>query len=208
MSAAQHLAEADPLPAVEPHQLHLLDRIEVGRRSVDLDAGQLSGHPRYLAMYDLTHPQVLDSPEYLKVAFANSSPWTLRILQRVRVYRAFGRQIYPGNALTGTCARVELPRFRNRPASAAEEIVSGMRANFEKRPETAQVRVFAYEDRGSTDFIGLSSSECPAWQRLIRNRSVRTPQRSIWRTVMRRTETIVDTPIGEARRTNDPAPSW
>ena len=76
----------------------------------------LSGHPRYLAMYDLARPEVLDSPEYLKVAFENSSPWTLRVLQRVRVYRAAGRQIYPGTAVTGASSRVQLLRFRNRPA--------------------------------------------------------------------------------------------
>jgi hypothetical protein len=140
---------------------HLPERLAVPGFETALRFVCISGHPRYLAMYDLAHPQVLDSPEYLNVAFANSSPWTLRVLQRVRAYRAFGRQIYPGNALTGTCARVELLRFRNRPSSAAEEIVSGMRANFEKRPETAQMRVFAYEDCGSIDFIGFVEQRVP-----------------------------------------------
>ena len=140
---------------------HLPERLAVPGFETALRFVCVSGHPRYLAMYDLARPQVLDSTEYLKVAFANSSPWTLRVLQRVRVYRAFGRQIYPGNAVTGACARVELPRFRNRPASAAEEIMSGLRANFEKRPETAQVRVFAYEDRGGTDFIGFVEQRVP-----------------------------------------------
>jgi hypothetical protein len=140
---------------------HLPERLAVPGFETALRFVCISGHPRYLAMYDLVHPQVLDSAAYLKVAFANSSPWTLRVLQRVRVYRSFGRQIYPGNALTGTCARVEVLRFRNRPASAAEEIVNGMRANFEKRPETAQVRVFAYEDSGGTDFIGFVEQRAP-----------------------------------------------
>ena len=36
-----------------------------------------------------------------------------------------------------------------------------MRANFEKRPETAQVRVFAYEDRDSVDFIGFVEQRVP-----------------------------------------------
>jgi hypothetical protein len=140
---------------------HLPERLAVPGFETALRFVCISGHPRYLAMYDLAHPHVLDSPEYLKVAFANSSPWTLRVLQRVRVYRSFGRQIYPGNALTRTCARVELLRFRDRPSTAAEEIVGGMRANFGKRPETAQVRVFAYEDRGSIDFIGFVEQRAP-----------------------------------------------
>ena len=121
----------------------------------------LSGHPRYLAIYDLARPEVLDSPEYLRIAFENSSPWTLRVLQRVRVYRAAGRQIYPGAAITGTACRLQLLRLRKRPASAADEIIAGMRANFEERPETARLRVLAFEDRGATDFLGLVEQRGP-----------------------------------------------
>jgi hypothetical protein len=98
----------------------------------------------------------------MKVAFASSSPWTLRVLQRVRVYRAAGRQIYPGTAITATSARVQLLRLRNRPASAAEEIVAGMRSNFEARPETVQVRVLAFDERGTTDFLGFVEQRAPS----------------------------------------------
>jgi hypothetical protein len=121
----------------------------------------VSGHPRYLAMYDLARPEVLDSPEYLSVAFANSSPWTLRVMQRVRVYRAAGRQIYPGTAITRSPARVQLLRFRNRTVGAADQIISGMRSNFDKRPETVQVRVLAFEDRGTIDFLGFVEQRAP-----------------------------------------------
>jgi hypothetical protein len=122
----------------------------------------VSGHPRYLAMYDLASPEVLDSPEYLKIAFANSSPWTLRVLQRVRVYRAAGRQVFPGSAVTKSAARVQVVRFRNCPAGAADAIVSGMRANFEERPETVQVRVLAFEEGGTTDFLGFVEQRAPS----------------------------------------------
>jgi hypothetical protein len=122
----------------------------------------LSGHPRYLAMYDLARLEVLDSPEYLRVAFENSSPWTRRVLQRVRVYRAAGHQIYPGTAVTGATARVQLLRFRHRPSSAAEHIINGMRATFEQRPETAQVRVLAFEDADGTDFLGFVEQRVPS----------------------------------------------
>lgn len=141
---------------------HLPERLavpgfETARRFVCL-----SGHPRYLAMYDLTRPDVLDSAEYQKVAFASSSPWTLRVLQRVRVYRAAGRQIYPGNAITGTSSRVEVLRFRNCPASAADEIAVGMRSNFESRPETIQVRILAFEEGRTTDFLGFVEQRAPS----------------------------------------------
>jgi hypothetical protein len=121
----------------------------------------VSGHPRYLAMYDLARLDVLDSPEYLAVAFANSSPWTLRVMQRVRVYRAAGQQIYPGTAITRSAARVQLLRFRNRTVGAADQIISGMRSNFDKRPETVQVRVLTFEDRGAIDFLGFVEQRAP-----------------------------------------------
>ena len=141
---------------------HLPERLAVPGFETALRFVCLSGHPRHLAMYDLARPEVLESPEYLRIAFENSSPWTLRVLQRVRVYRAAGRQIYPGAAITGTSARVQLLRFRNRPASAADAIVAGLRSNFEGRPETAQVRVLAFEDRGATDFLGFVEQRAPA----------------------------------------------
>jgi hypothetical protein len=83
------------------------------------------------------------------------------VLQRVRVYRAAGRQIYPGAEITGIASRLQLLRFRKRPASAADEIITGMRANFAERAETARFRVLAFEDRGATDFLGLVEQRAP-----------------------------------------------
>ena len=140
---------------------HLPERLAVPGFETALRFVCVSGHPRYLAMYDLARLDVLDSPEYLAVAFANSSPWTLRVMQRVRVYRAAGQQIYPGTAITRSAARVQLLRFRNRTVGAADQIISGMRSNFDKRPETVQVRVLAFEDRGATDFLGFVEQRVP-----------------------------------------------
>jgi hypothetical protein len=140
---------------------HLPERLAVPGFETALRFVCLSGHPRYLAMYDLARPEVLDSPEYLRVAFESSSPWTRRVLQRVSVYRASGLQIYPGPAVTGRPSRVRLLRFRKRPASAADAIVAGMRVNFESRPETAQVRVLAFEDQGETDYLGFVEQRAP-----------------------------------------------
>lgn len=141
---------------------HVPERLAVPGFETALRFVCLSGHPRYLAIYDLARPEVLDSPEYLRIAFENSSPWTLRVLQRVRVYRAAGRQIYPAAAITGTASRLQLLRFRKRPASAADEIIAGMRANFAERPETTRLRVLAFEDRGATDFLGLVEQRGPS----------------------------------------------
>jgi hypothetical protein len=134
---------------------------ETGLRFVCLD-----GTPKYLAMYDLARPEVLQSPEYQRVAGDNAGPWTRRVTSRVRIYRSAGVQAYPGDRITGRCARVTLLRFRGLPASAVVAIVHGMRANFEALPETAQLRVFAYETGQGVDFLGMVELRAPVAVRL------------------------------------------
>jgi len=135
--------------------------IETGRRYVCVD-----GYPRYLAMYDTADPQVFDTEAYLSVSLDRSTPWTKRIAGRVRIYRSAGRQVYPGAALTRPSARVMLLRFRNVPDSVESSIVAGMRANFEERPETIQVRVFAHDNGSTFDYLGLVELRGPSSQEL------------------------------------------
>ena len=129
---------------------------ETGLRFVCLD-----GAPKYLAMYDLVRPEVLDSPEYGRVAGSNSSPWTKRVTSRVRIYRSVGAQVYPGAAITGRCARLQLLRFRARAAGAQAAIIAGMRANFETLPQTTQVRLFAFDTGKGVDFLGMAELRAP-----------------------------------------------
>jgi hypothetical protein len=147
---SEHIPERTAIPG-----------FETGLRFVCLD-----GAPKYLAMYDLAAPEVLESPAYLRVAGANSSPWTKRVTSRVRIYRSVGAQIYPGDRITGRCARIKLLRFRARPAAAQEAIVAGLRANFEHRPETIQLRVFAYDTGQRVDVLGLVEARAPLDARL------------------------------------------
>ena len=129
---------------------------ETGLRFVCLD-----GTPKYLAMYDLARPEVLDSPEYIRVAGANSSPWTKRVTSRVRIYRSVGTQVYPGDAITGRCARLSLLRFRACQVGAQSAIVAGMRVNFERLAETTQLRLFAYDTGKGVDFLGMAELRAP-----------------------------------------------
>jgi hypothetical protein len=118
--------------------------------------------PRFLAIYDLDAPDVMDSPEYLRVAHDRSSPWTKRVTARARVQRHAGEQIYPGDRITGCAARITVLRFRGLRAEMAETVISGMRANFEGRPEVRQVRVLADPSRaGGTDFLGVVEARAP-----------------------------------------------
>ena len=130
---------------------------ESGRRFVCL-----SGWPRYLSMYDLTTIDVLESEPYKKASWGGFSPWTKRMLTKVRgQWRASGTQIYPGQALTGQFSRLTLLRFRNAPDSLADRIVQGVRANYEKRPETRQIRVLRSDYNNQIDYIGWIEASAP-----------------------------------------------
>jgi hypothetical protein len=145
---------------------HIPERLAVPGFLTGLRCISLSGHPRYLAMYDLERADVLESEAYQKVAHDRSSPWTKRVTSRVRIYRSAGDQVWPGNLVTGTCARLALLRFRNRTSEAEKEIVSGLRANFEGRPETIQTRLLAYKTGSNVDYLALVEARAPLGDQL------------------------------------------
>src|ERR1700704_795503 len=108
---------------------------ESGRRFVCL-----SGWPKYLSLYDLSTIGVLESAAYKASSWGGFSPWTKRMLTKVRgQYRGSGDQLYPGDAVTGEMSRLVLVRFRHVPDGEGELVEKGVRANFERRPETAQI---------------------------------------------------------------------
>ena len=120
------------------------------------------GTPRYLAMYDLEDPSVMDSPAYLRVAHENSSPWTKRVTARARVQRFAGEQVHPGNAVTGRPARVQLIRFRGLDRAGIGAVVDGLRAAYGGRPEVNQVRVLAHESGAAgRDVLGFVEARAP-----------------------------------------------
>jgi len=139
---------------------HLAERLAVPGFETALRYVCLDGAPKYMAMYDMRSPGVLDSPEYLRVSHGNLSPWSKRVTSRVRIYRSGGRQAYPGNAVTGSAPRVLLLRFRGLPATAEGAIVAGMKT-FEALPETVQARVFAYDTGSGVDFLGFVEARAP-----------------------------------------------
>jgi hypothetical protein len=141
---------------------HVPERLAVPGVLTAVRFGSVTGAtPAYLAMYDLQTEQVLDSEAYIRVAGDNSSPWTKRVTGKTKVYRSVGNQIYPGNAITIRSARVTILRFRGLDAGASESVVAGLRAAFEGRASTLQLRVFAYHVDGKVDFVGFVSSAVP-----------------------------------------------
>jgi hypothetical protein len=132
---------------------HVPERIAVegfesGRRYVCLD-----GHPKYFAMYDMVNEQVLDTESYMRVSGDRASPWTRRVTSRVKVYRSIGTQIFPGDEVTLPTPRAVVLRFSGAPASLADTVVAGAKAQFEGKASTVQLRVFAYHRDGVVDFL-------------------------------------------------------
>lgn len=125
----------------------------------------LDGWPRYLALYDLADVEVLRGPAYAAIAGNRYSAWTKRIVSRVwGQYRAEGVQIYPGGALLGekgVSARIVVWRFRQPPPTAEPQIIEGLRALYEPRAETAQVRLFVARQPDGTDYIGIVELRTP-----------------------------------------------
>jgi len=131
---------------------------ETARRYVAVE-----GWPRYLALYDMARSDIVATPEYLRVAGANNSPWTRRILASVEgAYRAAGVQLFPGEAVTQGASRALLLRFRGLPAAAEPELLAGLAASFAGRPETEQYRLLHATDAGVTDFLAFVELRAPA----------------------------------------------
>ena len=122
----------------------------------------VSGWPRYVSFYDLETAQVLESEAYRVVAWERFSPWTKRVMAKVRgQYRASGDQVYPGHAITGEMGRLTLIRFRNASDAEQPDILKGLLGNYERRQETAQIRLFRSDYDNRIDYIGLVESRLP-----------------------------------------------
>ncbi len=144
---------------------HLPERLAVdgflnARRFVCIE-----GWPRYLALYDLATVDVLHSPGYFAIARDRYSAWTHRTQAFVQgLLRAEGVQLYPGDALIGAAglsARLVLWRFRDVPEPAVAHIASGLRAIYEGRPETAQLRVYQLAHDDAVGYVGLVELRMP-----------------------------------------------
>jgi hypothetical protein len=103
----------------------------------------LGGWPRYLALYDLAAPEVIDGPGYRAISGERFSPWTKRILLRMRgFYRLFGEQVYPAESLVAPAARTLFLFARDAADVPDSDWISRARAAFDSRADMRQLRVF------------------------------------------------------------------
>ena len=147
---------------------HLPDRAKLPGFLTAKRFACVEGWPRYLAIYDLRSIGVLDEAPYRALSGDGFSPWSKRVLNRVRgQYRASGDQIYPGMAPTGEFCRMLLIRFSKVPASAESQIVERARGRFEGKPGIKQVRILHNSEAKDTEYLVLVESYCrcrrPRW---------------------------------------------
>jgi len=166
------MATMEPPPAIEEEFQDWYDTEHFPeRRDCEgfVTAGRylcIDGWPKYLALYDLADTGVLQGPGYAKIAVGRYSAWTHRIMAKVwGQYRADAEQVYPGRATMGgqgAASRIAVLRFRSAPADAGAAVLAGLKAAFEGRAETAQVRLFrASQPDGTTDWIGIVELRAP-----------------------------------------------
>jgi len=113
-----------------------------------------NGWPRYVALYDLRDVDVLKEANYQAIAGANFSPWTKRILGRVRgLYRMEGSVMFhqgPAKAYPW----LMLLRFRDVMPQKKMGLIEGARRVFTSMPEHSQrVRLYKSPNDGPSDYL-------------------------------------------------------
>lgn len=132
---------------------HLPERAVLPGFETALRYTSLGDGPRYLALYDLTSLDVLDSAPYRAVSGENFSPWTKRVTARSRPVRLVARQVGAGG-VTAPCTRFLLLRF-DAKLSDASAIEAGLAASFGSDPSLLQARVFEGVDPAADFMLAL-----------------------------------------------------
>lgn len=128
----EHLPQRRGLPGVQS-----------GARWVCVD-----GWPRWMALYDLASPAALETPEYLAVSGAHSTPWSKRILPRT-----IGRSrlcleavaSHAGRAVPGAPARMLLARFPHGDAQR-NVLIDSLQTALGAQRGLQRIRYFALDD--------------------------------------------------------------
>ncbi len=141
---------------------HIPERLAVPGFTAARRYACLLGWPRYMALYDLANVEVLDSAAYRRVSGKNFSPWTRRVLSRVRVDRMVAGQLYPGDAPTTESARTLLLRFAAGEAPGEADLLARLKDGFEGREDVLGVRLFVTTEADRSAYVALVGLASPA----------------------------------------------
>jgi len=142
---------------------HIPERAAVPGFETALRYVCISGWPRYMAVYDLREPAVLESEAYRAIGGANLSVWSKRVLANIRgYYRAEGPQLHPGHAITDTTRQryLSLLRFHgaNEPA-----LLEALTETVGREPGTAALRLYP-NTAAEGDHVALIEHAAPCSQ--------------------------------------------
>jgi len=130
--------------------------IENGRRFVNL-----SGSPRYAALYDLCSVRVLESDAYRAISGEHSTPWSRRVLGRVTGYsRTVAEQVAPGGAPIGECATLGVIIVRVTAQKPDADAVALFDQLYAAVTDLARLRVFKAIAADESTYFGIA--ECLA----------------------------------------------
>ena len=98
------MMESSPAVEEEFNEWHDREHVPTRLSAPGFLSGQryvvLEGYPKYLFLYDLESPEVLERDEYVRVSGVHASPWSMRMFRYSRgLERNVYRQISPGNSL-------------------------------------------------------------------------------------------------------------
>jgi hypothetical protein len=141
---AEHVPERQRVPG-----------FETGLRFVCLD-----GWPRYLALYDLDDLAVLGDEPYQAISGERFSPWSKRVLSRVRGrYLAAATLVHPADGTAtggnGPCSRLVLLRFRNLPQELAETTFAALSRCYGEQSSLRQLRLFRFAAAHVVDHLAI-----------------------------------------------------
>jgi hypothetical protein len=157
MSKALLLVVADPSPTMEEEfnawydTEHVPERASIPGFNTALRFVSLGDGPAYMALYDLDALAVLDSPAYQAVYGVNFTPWTRRVTSRVNPARLTGVQMFPGQAITGVCARMVLVRLRDVSDADMAATIAALDGFSSRHSNCTQHRVFVCDQQTRQD---------------------------------------------------------
>lgn len=138
----------EPPPAIEEEfndwydTEHVPERIAIDGFETAQRYVCVNGFPRYMAAYDLSHPGVIDETPYQSISGDKFTPWSRRILRKVRgLWRVTGEQIYPGDARVSQAPRLLLLHYCGVREASVARLIEQLRATYEAH---GQVRVIRY----------------------------------------------------------------
>jgi hypothetical protein len=138
---------------------HIPERKNINGFETALRYVSISGWPKYLAFYDLSNHEVLYDEGYLSISGNNFSPWSKRVLGKVRgQYRAEGKQIYPGNSLSSQCARLLILRFKDVEIYNQKAVIQSSKQAFKNVSGISNLRIFEFKKGKVQDLIILIES--------------------------------------------------